>query len=210
MDEVTHAAIWQGIERLAKAHDYSPSGLAKKAGLDPTIFNKSKRTARNGRLHWPSTESISRILEVVGVSWSGFGQFLGNRDPVLRVPVIGLVEAGSDGYFDDAGHPTGGGWDFIDFPWSEGSLYALEISGESMEPVYKAGDTVIVSADRQPRRDDRVVVKTSENEVMLKILARKTAERVVLESFNPKFAAKEVPMVKVSWIHTVIWSSQSY
>lgn len=198
---------------MAKAHGYSASGLAKKAGLDSTIFNKSKRVAGNGRHHWPSTESISRILAVVGVSWGEFGRFLGGADAAaFKVPVIGLAEAGSDGYFDDAGHPKGGGWDYIGFPEGgngDDGLYALEVSGESMEPIYKAGDTVIVSPKRQFRRGDRVIVKTTRGEVMLKVLARKTTERVVLESFNPDFAAKDMPMTKVEWIHTVIWASQS-
>ena len=45
----THAQIWQGLDRLAEVKGYSPSGLAKKAGLDPTSFNKSKRTSPEGK-----------------------------------------------------------------------------------------------------------------------------------------------------------------
>ncbi len=200
-------SIWKGVEELAKANGYSPSGLAKKAGLDPTIFNKSKRMAANGRLHWPGTESISRILAVVGIGWGEFGRYLGDKKS-YSIPVIGLAQAGGGGFFDDAGYPTGGGWDYIDFPDGDQSLYALEISGESMQPLYRPGDTVVVSPTRSPRRLDRVVVKTLKGEVMLKILARNTAEKVRLESFNPKFQPMELPTVKVAWIHTVVWASQ--
>jgi phage repressor protein C with HTH and peptisase S24 domain len=57
-----HADVWRAIDRLAQEHGMSPSGLARKAGLDPTTFNKSKRITREGRPRWPSTESISKIL----------------------------------------------------------------------------------------------------------------------------------------------------
>jgi len=58
----THAQIWQGLDRLASAKGYSPSGLAKKSGLDPTSFNKSKRTSPEGKPRWPSTESLAKVL----------------------------------------------------------------------------------------------------------------------------------------------------
>ncbi len=59
---LSHDDIWNGIDRLAAANGYSPSGLAIKAGLDSTVFNKSKRTSADGKLRWPSTESIAKIL----------------------------------------------------------------------------------------------------------------------------------------------------
>lgn len=58
----THAQIWQGLDRLAASKGYSPSGLAKKSGLDPTSFNKSKRLSPEGKPRWPSTESLSKVL----------------------------------------------------------------------------------------------------------------------------------------------------
>lgn len=66
----THEQIWSAIDRLAKDKGYSPSGLAKKAGLDPTTFNKSKRLSADGKPRWPSTESIAKILTVTGASLS--------------------------------------------------------------------------------------------------------------------------------------------
>ena len=55
----THRDIWRAIDRLAQTFGYSPSGLAKQAGLDPTSFNKSKRQSADGKPRWPSTESIA-------------------------------------------------------------------------------------------------------------------------------------------------------
>ena len=45
---LTHAQIWGALDRLAARAGLSASGLAKKAGLDPTTFNKSKRITPDG------------------------------------------------------------------------------------------------------------------------------------------------------------------
>lgn len=68
----SHDEIWSGIDALAEKHGYSPSGLAKKAGLDPTSFNKSKRVSPDGKPRWPSTESLSKILNVTGSTMNDF------------------------------------------------------------------------------------------------------------------------------------------
>jgi len=64
--------LWYAIDHLAEIRGLSTSGLARKAGLDPTAFNKSKRFSRDGRPRWPSTESISRVMLATGVSFSQF------------------------------------------------------------------------------------------------------------------------------------------
>ena len=56
---LTHDQVWTALDRLADRAGMSASGLAKKAGLDPTTFNKSKRVTADGRERWPSTESIA-------------------------------------------------------------------------------------------------------------------------------------------------------
>ena len=81
---LSHRAIWDGIDALARRHGHSVSALAKLAGLDATAFNVSKRVSKDGRERWPSTESISKILEATGESFdsflSGTGAFLQLND----------------------------------------------------------------------------------------------------------------------------------
>lgn len=76
----THTEIWRGIDRLASSMGYSPSGLAKKAGLDPTSFNKSKRISPDGKPRWPSTESISKILSVTDMTMMDFFAMTGKKE----------------------------------------------------------------------------------------------------------------------------------
>ncbi len=77
----THEKIWQAIDDLAQKNGYSASGLAKKAGMDPTSFNKSKRMSADGKPRWPSTESISKILTVTG---SNMSELLGLNNVALK------------------------------------------------------------------------------------------------------------------------------
>lgn len=76
----THAEIWSAIDLLAAENGYSPSGLAKKAGLDPTTFNKSKRTSADGKPRWPSTESLSKILAATNTNMAEFFELLDKQD----------------------------------------------------------------------------------------------------------------------------------
>ncbi|MCZ4344450.1 helix-turn-helix transcriptional regulator [Devosia sp. J2-20] len=212
---LSHRAIWDGIDALARRHGHSVSALAKLAGLDATAFNVSKRVSKDGRERWPSTESISKILEATGESFdtflSGAGAFMQLNDnvPNRTVPLLGLAQAGSGGFFDSAGFPAGQGWDEISLPTpQEGGIYALEVHGDSMEPLYREGDRIVVSPTEQVRRGDRVVVKTRDGEVMAKILARQTGRQIELHSLNPAYEPRIFDLVEVEWIARIIWASQ--
>ena len=207
-----HADIWHAVDRLAQEYGLSASGLARKAGLDPTTFNKSKRLTREGKARWPSTESIAKILEATNsdlTEFIGYVNSEGGRGVVRNIPLIGLAQAGSQGFFDDAGYPTGGSWDEIPFPdVPDSNAYALEITGASMEPVFRDGDLVLVSPEANIRRGDRVIVKTIEGETMAKQLLRRSARRIELQSLNPEYEDRSFEMEEILWIHRIIWASQ--
>lgn len=206
-----HNDVWKAVDRLAAAYGLSASGLARKSGLDPTTFNKSKRTTREGKLRWPSTESVSKILAATGADLQEFVAYIenGERSAPRNVPLIGFAQAGAEGYFDDAGYPTGGSWDEISFPGStDPHAFALEIAGDSMEPVFRDGDTVVVSPEAGVRRGDRVVVKTLNGEVTCKVLKRKSAQRIELSSFNPAHKDREIALSDVDWIARIVWAAQ--
>ena len=203
-----HQDVWRAIDRLAEQYDLTPSGLAKEAGLDPTSFNKSKRKSKDGRPRWPSTESVARILSAVGAGFDDFAELIEGRRGQIA-PLIGFAEAGADGFFDDAGFPAGTGWEDVRFPGlADETVYALEISGDSMEPAYRAGDRIIVSPNARVRRGDRVVVKTVKGEVMAKELGRRTGGRVELLSLNPRHKPREFAAKEIAWIARILWASQ--
>ncbi len=203
-----HSDMWRGIDLLAQRHGLTPSGLAKAAGLDSTSFNKSKRASRDGKLRWPSTESVAKALEAVGATFEEFADMVEGRTG-RTVPLIGLAQAGNDGYFDDAGFPVGSGWESIRFPGlGEEAVYALEITGDSMEPIYREGDQVVVAPGAQTRRGDRVIVKTLEGEILAKTLGRITTQSVELISANPAYPVRKTPRDQINWIARIVWASQ--
>jgi phage repressor protein C with HTH and peptisase S24 domain len=209
---LTHVQIWTALDRLAQLAGLSPSGLAKKSGLDPTTFNKSKRVTRDGRQRWPSTESVAKALAATGTSIDTFVQLIEEtgRSAIKRtVPLIGLAQAEKHGYFDDAGFPTGQGWEEIRFPaLNDEHAYALEISGDAMEPAYHEGTFLIVSPAASIRRGDRVVVKTMDREVTVMELKRRTARTIELRPINASQAERTLMVREVAWIVRVVWASQ--
>ncbi|MFN3910622.1 S24 family peptidase [Hyphomonas sp.] len=203
-----HKDIWRGLDQLAAHHGLSASGLARRAGLDPTSFNPSKREGPDGRPRWPTTESLARVLDAVGAGFDDFAALVEGRRGG-SAPLIGFAQAGRDGYFDDAGFPVGGGWDEVRFPGlGTETVYALQISGDSMEPAYRAGDRIIVAPGADVKPGDRVVAKTAQGEVMAKVLARKTSRLIELASLNPDYPAREFKPSEIAWIARILWASQ--
>ena len=208
---LTHAQVWSAIDRLAVRAGLSASGLARRAGLDPTTFNKSKRVTAQGRARWPSTESIAKALTATGTPFDIFVTLIEQSGGAAAraVPLLGFAEAGAGGYFDDGGFPAGKGWDEIAFPSvNDEHAYALEVSGQSMEPAYRDGDVILVSPSAPIRRHDRVVVKTKGGEVMAKELNRRTAKTIELKSLNAAHPDRTLVATDVLWIARILWASQ--
>ncbi|MGZ2458171.1 LexA family transcriptional regulator [Rhizobium anhuiense] len=223
---LSHDQIWEAIDRLAERRELTPSGLARRAGLDPTSFNKSKRLSADGRLRWPSTESIAKVLDATGASMEEFlafmrpdagpGQPAGQSDGAFppqgsSIPLLGFAQAGAGGFFDDGGFPAGQGWDVVEFPAApaqKAGVYALEVQGESMMPLYRDGDVLIVEPGAQVRRNDRIVVRTNEGEVMAKVLLRQSPRSIELMSLNPEHPNRTLELSDIDWIARIIWASQ--
>lgn len=209
----THEQIWQALDRLAESQGLSPSGMARRAGLDPTTFNISKRETPDGRRRWPSTESIAKVLQSTGLSLEEFAQLIirkGRRLSGARhLPVIALDQANQPGFFDVGGFPIGTGWDQVEFPgtYDEGA-YALEVCDESMLPAWRVGDILVVSPGANVRRGDRIILKTRTGEVMARILARQTATRITVQSLNAVFPDRDFDIDEIEWLARIVWASQ--
>lgn len=209
---LSHTQLWTAIDGLARREGLSVSGLAKRAGLDATSFNPSKRFGPGTppRPRWPSTESLTRILQATGVSLGDFATLA--RDATQRpatVPMLGMAQAGLDGFFDDAGLPTGEGWDATELPRPTDTLLSLKVSGDSMTPLYRADDRIVVDrAATNVRKGDRVVVRTSGGETIAKEVAALSARSVTLASINPAYPPRVLPRKDILWMGRIVWVSQ--
>ena len=207
---LTHDQIWGALDRLAARAGLSPSGLARRAGLDPTTFNKSKRVTSDGRERWPSTESIAKALAAADSTIETFVKLIGSGvADGHSVPLTSFVQAGNSGYFDEQGMPSGKGWTQVALPSAEDRhTFALEISGDALAPAYRDGDMILVSPGMPVRRGDRVVVKSKSGELLVKILKRRTAKVLELGGLGPAQADRTLAATDVAWIARIVWASQ--
>ena len=214
---LSHDKVWAAIDALAARHSLSASGLARRAGLDSTAFNKSKRRSADGRPRWPSTESLAKIMEATGASLAELLSLVEGRPGAMSagraraaVPLIGFAQAGAGGFFDDGGFPVGQGWEEVDLPAARvgDNAYALQVQGDSMLPLYRDGDILIVEPGARVRKGDRIVAKTASGEVMAKILAARTTRHVELVSLNPAHPDRTIPAAEIVWLARIVWASQ--
>ncbi|PZR34430.1 helix-turn-helix transcriptional regulator [Caulobacter segnis] len=212
MATLSHGEIWRAIDALAERFDMTPSAMARMAGLDPTSFNRSKRgsTEADGRARWPSTESLAKLLEATGVNFSEFAALTeqsASAGGKRGAPLIGLAQAGQEGFFDAAGLPVGTGWDEVAAPDLGAGLFALEISGDALTPVYRDGDRLLVSPTVEPRKGDRVVARTHAGEVLVRELGRVTARTIELLALGRE-GERLLSRDEVAWIARIVWASQ--
>lgn len=209
---LSHGQLWKAIDGLARREGISASALARRAGLDATSFNPSKRFGPGDppRPRWPSTESLTRILQATGLSLGEFAALAKDSpDRPATAPMLGMAQAGQDGFFDDAGLPTGDGWEPTDLPRPKDTLFSLSISGDSMTPLYREGDRVLVDRDAtQVRKGDRVVVRTTGGETLAKEVAAITTRAVTLASINPAYEPRTLPRRDIVWMGRILWVSQ--
>lgn len=206
---LTHADVWRAIDRLAERHGLSTSGLARKAGLDPTTFNKSKRATADGRLRWPSTESISKVLEATGSSLAELVGLTEGTGPIRRLPLLHLASIGPDDPFSQAGDPAGPAWDETEFPQlDDPRAFAVEIAGDAQLPVYRDGDVVVVTPTAPPRRNDRIVLRTRAGDLVFGTLTRQTATRVELTPFAPNADTVGFEREEMAWMARIRWACQ--
>lgn len=209
---LTHADIWAAIDRLAQESRMTASGLARRAGLDPTTFNRSKRITKEGKARWPSTESISKILEATG---SSFAHFVGlvrpdqAPSPHQTVPLTDLRTIKTEPRFNASGFPVGSDWDEIALPQiADPHAFAVEVTDNQMEPIYQDGDILIVSPSTAPRRGDRVLVRTTRGEIFVRRLVRHTAKRIELQPLAAKDGDLSLPVEEVASLARIVWASQ--
>ena len=206
---LSHKQIWGAIDALASRYGHSPSGLARAAGLDPTTFNKSKRLGPQGRLRWPSTESLSKILQVTGANLDDFVALVSknnaSRGPSRMVPFITMKDAQRKKVFDDGGDPVPKVWDKLAFPdFGDEKAFAIEISNDVAAPAFRNGHVVVVSPAAELRKGDPVIFK-SEDGCQVMRLSRQTAKKMEFKPYNPSQDDVVVSREELEWVARIVW-----
>ena len=211
---LTHEQIWRGVDRLALRNGLSPSGLAKRAGLDPTTFNKSKRVTQDGKQRWPGTESLSKILEATQTSMAEFVTLIdecpgpAQRAAELRLKSIRLSQV-SDESFDKSGFPSAGEWEDVEFPAIEDPrAYIIELDRDGTQTFCRPGSLVVVSPSSSVRRHDRIILKSKEGTLLLGTIKRKTAQNYTLVDTGGQPDETTIATRDIAWVARILWVSQ--
>jgi phage repressor protein C with HTH and peptisase S24 domain len=156
---LSHTQIWDAIDLLAAEHGLTVSGLARLSGLDPTTFNRSKRTNRGGKARWPSTESIAKILVATDTPLDRFYAFLRDKEatpqrtyPVHRLDSIVPAVQPSD----ETDSPIRAAAPMISL--DDPAAFAIEVTGDGLEPIYRHGTILFVSPAAPIQAGDPVYI----------------------------------------------------
>lgn len=205
-----HEDIWRAIDAFAAERNLTPSGLARRSGLDPTTFNKSKRFTREGKPRWPSTESIAKILKAFGAEIRDFARHLPyGTGPALHTPLIGTAQAGAAGAFDEKGNPNVEKWERASLPdIGDPDAFALRVVGTCMKPLYRDGDIILISPRTKAEPGNRVVVCTKSGEIVAKEFVKRDESFTELRPLNPEESDRILANDEILWIGRIVWAQQ--
>lgn len=206
--EMRHDRLWAAIDALAMRNGLSPSGLARRAGLDATAFNKSKRFTGDGRPRWPSTESIAKILAATGTDLDDLVGLINRNDdrlPTTAIPSFLGGEGVGPGFRDDAAREATVAMPDIG---PDAALQAVRIDGDGMLPLYREGDVLIVSARAEIRPGDRVLVQIEARPHEARIFLERDGEAIDFGRPLDGDARERVRLDRIRRLVRIVWASQ--
>ncbi len=210
-----HERLWAAIDAVAAINGLSPSALARLAGLNATSFNKSKRRGADGRLRWPSTESIAKVLDATGFRLDAFlGLLAGVGVERLQpsssiIPLVDASRVDQAGFFEPGSDHGRSAWDSVPFPSpTDLTVFAVEVADHGMQPLYRKGDTLIVSRSAELRRGDRALLLPAGGAVCVRVFCRKTTRNI--EVYDPATPDRTTHYAtdEIRWLARILWASQ--
>lgn len=172
------------LTNLMTEHDISNKALANEVG----VSEEAVRKWRNG-LSLPAIDKAGKVADFFRISLD----YLSGRsttEQVVSLPLLGSVSAGPMTIETSEGTDSGEHRNVLRSDLhgrSAKNCVLLEISGDSMEPLYRKGDVVIVHRQPEAYNGNIVVAYDAvEGGYTVKEFFR-TADRVELRAFNPKY-----------------------
>jgi phage repressor protein C with HTH and peptisase S24 domain len=120
-----------------------------------------------------------------------------------HVPIVGLVEAGLDGFFVELEYPTGAGGGYVEAEAKNNNMYALEVRGDSMWPRIRSGEYIVIDPSKEPSAGDDVVVALKDGRKMVKELLYTRDGQITLGSINANYQPTTVQLDEVEFMHYV-------
>ncbi len=204
----THEQIWRGIDLIAAHAQTSPSGLARRAGLDSTTFNPSKRVSADGsKLRWPSTESLSKALGAAGFDFESFAALVLGRQETKHLPTSDLAERMPPPRFSLSGLPRLKAE--LRLPVFDPARHsAIRLSDEDLAPVYRQGALLIIDREAEPAFGSRVMVELNSGQISVFEFIEMRVQTIRLKGLVPAQPDRSLGLGAIRSLQTVCWASQ--
>lgn len=80
----THAAVWAALDELIARKGMTIADVSRAAMGHRRAFKPSCRRDANGKPIWPNTQSVSRVLSALNVSFVEFGAMVDTKLADIR------------------------------------------------------------------------------------------------------------------------------
>ena len=87
-------------------------------------------------------------------------------------------------------------------------LKTMQVFGNAMLPLYRHGDTLVVSSTADVAIGDRVAVTFGEGELIAGTLIYRTAERITIGGGGSQGKCRDIAVPRISFLGRIMWASQ--
>jgi phage repressor protein C with HTH and peptisase S24 domain len=196
------------IKQLREQNGLSASALAKIVGTSQPQITRLENGERPLDFIW--LEKIAGALSVNPkdlIADTGIGRKsqlvpppLPGHSLIRIIPVHGSVSA-ANGTIYGLADPDGSRKLYLDVPED---CYAVEVSGDSMEPRYQHGDKVLIHPSQTITKGMDVLIIQPDGEGMIKTYVGEKAGIITYRQYSPKEQEKTIKRADIEGMHAVI------
>lgn len=210
---------------LASEQGVSLSALSALIGRNSTYLQQFVRKGSPRKLEEQDRRRLAEFLGVAEAelgapdydasynsssSSSGLAGKRGNNPVWLDIPRLAVEASAGPGAFPGTDEAVGAlrfsaRW-LREQGFEPAQLSAILVAGDSMEPLLRDGDEILVDRTPRPLRDGVHVVRVGDS-LMVKRVQTGVPGRLVLESQNPAYRPIELAPDEVEVVGRVVWKS---
>lgn len=158
-------------------------------------------------------EMTREAIRLAALASESSGNIEGAPLPVREglIPVVGMAQLGSNGYFEALDYPVGHGDGYVRIFSDDPNAYALKVIGDSMEPRIRSGEFVLIEPNKTFMAGDEVLVKTMDGQSMIKVFMYRRDGEVRLLSVNdshPPITLLDEAIDKIHPVGAILKSSR--
>ena len=205
---------------LAEARGVSLAGLSGLIGRNPTYLQQFVRKGSPRKLE---EQDRRKLAEFLGADEAELGApeyfshapaaLRGVRPPApdwLDIPRLDIAASAGGGALGGIDQAVGtfrfsSQW-LREQGFSAAMLSAIRVSGDSMEPLLRDGDEILVDRTPRPLRDGIHVVRV-DGTLLVKRVQTGHPGQIVLESENPSYRPIVLPPGEIEVLGRVVWKS---